>query len=268
MALSVGLRAEAFARGGALMRPDLADLRAKLVPETRMIVLSHLHNPTGQPLLAADLAALIALCEEAGIWLVIDEIYGAFVEGHALAALQSPAVISLSGLSKIFGLGALRCGWILAEAPVAEKLRRASVHGDTGLSAVSHAIALAALQNSQRFRARTQDILAANRPIMADWLARMGQAGLVECQLSPWGCLAFPRLVGMAQTDGFAAWLRATQNIIIAPGQYWGAPDHIRLGFGMARVSLESGLTGLEQALRAYAAMPEMQRRAVDAITP
>jgi hypothetical protein len=96
--------------------PDLADLRKRLRPETRMIVLSHLHNPTGLPLLDSDLAALAELCEAAGIWLVLDEIYGAFADDRGLAALRSPAVISLSGLSKIFGLG--RCAAVGSWLPL------------------------------------------------------------------------------------------------------------------------------------------------------
>jgi aspartate/methionine/tyrosine aminotransferase len=267
MARAAGLHAECFVRSGPQMRPDLADLRKRLRPETRMIVLSHLHNPTGLPLLDSDLAALAELCEAAGIRLVLDEIYGAFADDRGLAALRSPAVISLSGLSKIFGLGALRCGWIVASAPVAQRLRHASVHHDTGLSAVSHAIGLAVLRDWRRFRARTQDILDANRPIMEDWLTRMAGEGLVSGGLSPWGCLAFPGLEGMARTDGFAAWLLATRGVIVAPGHYWGAPAHIRLGFGMAQDNLVRGLAELEQSLRDYATMDEPQRRAVDAFS-
>lgn len=267
IARAAGLQAEGFRRSGAQMRPDLADLGKRLRPETRMIVLSHLHNPTGLPLLDDDLAALVALCEAAGIWLVLDEIYGAFADDRSLAALRSPAVISLSGLSKIFGLGALRCGWIVASAAVAKRLRHASVHHDTGLSAVSHAIGLAVLRDWRRFRARTQAILDANRPIMEDWLTRIAGEGLVSGGLSPWGCLAFPGLEGMARTDGFAAWLLATRGVIVAPGHYWGAPAHIRLGFGMAQDNLVRGLAELEQSLRAYATMDESQRREVDAFS-
>jgi aspartate/methionine/tyrosine aminotransferase len=264
MALAAGWRAEYFVRSGPDMRPNLADIAARLRPQTRMIILSHLHNPTGQPLLPQDRAALVALCERAGIWLVVDEIYGAFIDDRALAASHSPRVISLSGLSKIFGLGGLRCGWIVAAPALADRLRRASIHGDTGLSAVSQAIAWQVLQDWPRFCAWSQSILERNRPIMAQWLASMGAAGFLSGHLPPFGCLTFPRLVGMEQTDGFAAWLLATSGIIVAPGQYWGAPAHIRLGMGMAQGTLEHGLEGLGRALQAYAAMDTAQRRDVD----
>lgn len=268
IARAAGLRVEGFARKGPAMRPDLADIQARIRPETRMIVLSHLHNPTGLPLLAADFAALTSLCEGAGILLVVDEIYGAFMDDHALAAAQSAAVISLSGLSKIFGLGALRCGWIVAEPALAEKLRQASVHIDSGMSAVSHAIALTVMQDWSSFRERTQDILDTNRMILSEWLEKLVSSGLVTCNLSPLGCLAFPRLTGMPQTEGFAAWLLATRGIVVAPGKYWGAPQHIRLGFGTARGRLEQGLAALALGLRDYAALPPAQRQVVNVFSP
>jgi len=264
MALAAGLQVEGFARAEGDARPVLEDIRARLRPETRLIVLSHLHNPTGQPLAERDLSALVTLCESRGLLLVVDEIYGAFAGDASLAALRSPMVISVSGLSKIFGLGALRCGWIVAASDLAETLRRASVHGDPGVSAVSHAIALEVLRAWPAFRAHTEAVVAPNRVLIAAWLDRMAGEGLVECRLSPLGCLAFPRLVGMARTDGFAAWLYATKGIIVAPGQFWGAARHVRLGFGMERARLEAGLAGLGDALRAYAAMPFGARQAVD----
>jgi len=267
MALAAGWQAEYFVRSGPDMRPDLADLAARLRPQTRMIILSHLHNPTGLPLLSQDLAGLVALCEQAGIWLVVDEIYGAFVDDRALAARHSPRVISLSGLSKIFGLGALRFGWIVAAPEVAARLRHVSVHVDTGLSSVAQAIGLEVLQDWSQFYAWSQCILEGNRPIMAQWLAAMAEAGLLTGHLSPFGCLAFPRLIGMEQSDGFAAWLLAESGIIVAPGQYWGAPSHIRLGMGMAQGSLEHGLEVLGRALQVYAAMDATQRRDVDHFT-
>ncbi|MDE1916237.1 MAG: pyridoxal phosphate-dependent aminotransferase [Sphingomonadales bacterium] len=268
MALAAGLRVEGFARRGAAMRPDLDDLRARLRGDTRMIVLSHLHNPTGQALRADDLAALASQCEQAGIWLVIDEIYGAFVDDRALAARDSGRVISLSGLSKIFGLGALRCGWIMAAPSVVESLRRASLYGDAGLSAASQAIALQVLRDWPRFRARTQVILDTNRPIIAAWLERVVDLGLVSGELAPQGCLTFPRLVEMARTEGFCAWLQANQGVIVAPGCHWAAPGHVRLGFGMERARLEQGLDGLQQGLLAYRAMSAVQRQVVDSFIP
>lgn len=268
IARDAGLRVDAFARAGADMRPDLDDLRSRLRADTRMIVLSHLHNPTGQPLHGEDLAALVDLCEEAGLWLVVDEVYGAFADDRALAAGRSDRVISLSGLSKIFGLGALRCGWIMAAPSVADRLRHASLYGDSGLSAASHAIALKVLEDWPRFCAHTQTILDSNRPLVAAWLDQMAGEGLVSGPLSPYGCLAFPRLEGMARTEGFAAWLHATRGVIVAPGHHWAASAHVRLGFGMARERLEQGLDVLRQGLLAYWSMSEDERQAADRFTP
>jgi hypothetical protein len=94
---------------------------------------------------------------------------------------------------------------------VAQRLRHASVHHDTGLSAVSHAIGLAVLRDWRRFRARTQDILDANRPIMEDWLTRMAGKAWYQAVFRPGDALPFPALRAWRAPMGLppGCWRRA-----------------------------------------------------------
>ena len=54
---------------------DLEDLRAKLTPETRLLVVNFPHNPTGYTPPKQQWLQLIELCRERNIYLFSDEMY-------------------------------------------------------------------------------------------------------------------------------------------------------------------------------------------------
>ena len=54
---------------------DLEDLRAKLTPETRLLVVNFPHNPTGYTPPKQQWLQLIELCKERNIYLFSDEMY-------------------------------------------------------------------------------------------------------------------------------------------------------------------------------------------------
>ena len=101
-----------FDKGFAL---DLAEVAAALRPNTRYISVTCPHNPTGTVLSRADLDALIALAEKHGCYLMVDETYRDLSYGKKLpaAASLSRRAISVSSLSKAFGIPGIRIGWLV-----------------------------------------------------------------------------------------------------------------------------------------------------------
>ncbi len=87
--------------------------------------------------------------------------------------------------------------------------------------------------------------------MIARWLAEMRAEGLVEGDLPEAGCIFFPRLVGVDDTEAFAAQLIEERGVIVAPGEYFGAAGHVRIGFGLQPGVLEPALEILADALRA-----------------
>jgi aspartate/methionine/tyrosine aminotransferase len=91
-----------------------ADAVARLLcPETKLVSLTSPHNPTGSVLSEKELRAILALVEEKGCYLLMDETYRdmAFGKRPPLAASLSPRAISVSSLSKAYGLPGIRIGW-------------------------------------------------------------------------------------------------------------------------------------------------------------
>jgi len=252
-----GARVETFPRRGERFTIDLADVAARLRPETRIVVISDLHNPSGMLLDRGALADLATLAEKRGFLLVVDEVYGDYagrgqrpLAAHAL----SPAVISLSGLTKIYGLGVLRCGWIVGAPAVMERLRAVGSRIEFGVSTLSHAVAAQVMARAEQFDAHSRGEVARCRPRFQAWYEQMVADGLMSGALPDHGCICFPALTGIADTHAFSQWLIARSGVIVAPGEFFGAPGHIRIGFCLGDAQLGAGLAALADGLRSFRA--------------
>jgi len=98
--------------------PDLADLRSKITPRTKAIVMINPNNPTGAIYSKALLMELTQIAREHGLILFADEIYDKMLydeEKHvSLASLSSDVVIiTFNGLSKNYRSCGYRSGWMV-----------------------------------------------------------------------------------------------------------------------------------------------------------
>lgn len=254
-----GMAYDTFRRTAPDYSIDLGEISALLRPETRLIVLSNLHNPSGLALQHETLVQLARMAEEHGALLVVDEVYGDYADAEARpcpASTISPSVVSISSLTKIFGLATLRCGWIVGAGPVIADLRDVDSRLEFGRSNLAHAVAAQVLQNPQPFGDHTRGILANARPIIEEWFSEMSREGLIEGVLPRFGCIVFPRLVGIGDTDAFATELIQTHRVIVAPGEYFGSPGCVRIGFGLPPLDLQFGLASLSEALKKHRESP------------
>jgi aspartate/methionine/tyrosine aminotransferase len=165
-------------------------------------------------------------------------------------------VISISSLTKIYGLGVLRCGWIVGAPEVVARIRRLNDRVEFGISTLSHAVAAQIMSNAAAFEEHSRRYVAHCRPRFQQWFQAMAAEGLMGGVLPDDGCICFPSLPGIRSTRAFSEWLIARSGVIVAPGEYFGAPGHIRIGFCQEDENLEAGLRGLEEGLRAYAHRP------------
>ncbi|MAK64212.1 MAG: aminotransferase [Maricaulis sp.] len=243
---------------------DLEAVKAALRPTTRMVVVSNLHNPSSAVLPRAQLDALIALAEAHDFWLVVDEVYSDYVpeaQRSPVAASLSDKAITVSSLTKIYGLSTVRCGWIIASGETLDILRDFNDRHAFGVSKLGHAIAALVLENPAPFDAYVAGLLDQARPVFARYHQMWERESLVEGQVPDHGCIAFPRLLGIADTQAFSDWLIAHYGVIVAPGELFSLPGHVRIGFAQPVSRLEQSLSLFTEGLRAYHA--ENVRKAI-----
>ncbi|OQW90119.1 MAG: aminotransferase [Rhodoferax ferrireducens] len=98
--------------------PDLADIRAKITPRTKGIVVINPNNPTGVLYTDELLKGIIALARENGLVILADEVYDKVlydgVKHTALASLSTDVLtLTFNSLSKSYRSCGYRAGWMV-----------------------------------------------------------------------------------------------------------------------------------------------------------
>lgn len=250
-----GARVERFERSEAAgwrAPAELPDLiRAK---RPAMVLMSNPHNPTGVLLSRAELAPIVAAVEAVGSLLVVDEVYLEFVADpmRSSAFSSSPNVAIASSFTKALGLGTVRMGWMCAAPEVVAAALTYNDYISVLYPNPCAWVGLAVLDALAALKQRATEVSTTQLPIVEAWIAARDD---VQWHRPDVGVVGFLRLP-MADTQPFVERLLAERDTLVVPGAFFGAPDHVRLGFGGDRATLEQGLTHLGSALDAYREQP------------
>lgn len=234
--------------------PDAAELRDLLRNDTRLVLITNLHNPSGAVLDAERLQALAAAADTVGAALVVDEVYVDFARElyGGCAARLAPNIISINSLSKVHGLFALRCGWLIADESIIDAVSEANAQDEFGVSKLTHAVASYVLEDDRQLDLHWNRVIAENRPILAAHARELVADGLLEGDVPEYGCMYFPSVCNVSDTWALARWLWREHRLLVAPGEFFDAPGRIRLGFGGSAVELGDGLRRFGAALADY----------------
>ena len=236
-------------------RIDFDKLAAAVRPNTRIISVTCPHNPTGVMLSEAELRRLVELAAARGCYLLVDETYRdlSFDGPLPLAASLGEHVISVSSLSKAYGVPGIRLGWLitrnkaLQETFLAAK-EQISICG----SVIDEYIALKVLENKAAILGPTLFEMRRRRELITAW---MGGEELLEWVAPSGGVVCFPRMRALPPggTDGFYKRLLEEHGAYVGPGHWFEMPDtYFRLGYGWPTgEALEAGLAAISAALRA-----------------
>jgi aspartate/methionine/tyrosine aminotransferase len=198
----------------------------------KVAIVSDPHNPSGQPLHRDDLAELVRWGDQRRAQIVVDEVFreaDPTREPGSWSAEWPHRVWSVSSVTKSYGLGGLRLGWVIAPADWAEALRK--IQDYTTVIAPGPSVALAR-QVLTRADAVRDWVLAAMAPNRAHFAQKDGWATA--------GTTAFVRVApkrGAAHADGidtrtFCADILRDHGVAVVPGAFFGEPAGFRIGFG------------------------------------
>ncbi len=221
-----------------------------LTPRTRVIALSNVHNPSGVRADDHALREIARIAAKQGAHVLVDEVYAPFdslCDARGLwsgsARLLAPNVVAVGSLTKCYGLGAHRVGWVVGP-------REVIARGDDALVAsLGHAplpwmaIAVRAFDRLPAFAEWSRRTFAGKRARVDAWIA------------------ARPHLAWSAPREGlfgFAIDTRTSDDltsrieqgirdhgVIVAPGAFFGVPNGFRLAWSLDASQLDEALARL-----------------------
>jgi len=223
---------------------DVDALIARLTERTRIVYIANPNNPTGTYLPFEEVRRLHAALPP-DVLLVLDGAYAEYVRRNDYGSgldlvLEADNVVMTRTFSKIHGLAALRIGWMVAPAHVADAVNR--IRGPFNLSAAAIRAGAAAIQDDAHVAAAVAHNDA--------WLARLTEEiralGLaVTPSVANFVLVHFPDAPGRsaAAADAFLT----GRGVITRRVAAYGLPDCLRVTVGS-----EAANTAFLDGLRAF----------------
>jgi aspartate/methionine/tyrosine aminotransferase len=244
----LGARVKRFSRkfeNGFQISP--AELESLVTRNTRLIVITNLHNPSGVLIDPATMKRIGEIAGRVGARVLVDEVYmeTLFEESPRTDFHLGNEFVVTSSLTKAFGLSGLRCGWILAEPELA---RRMWLLNDLFASTAVHAgerLSVIAMQQLAEIGQRAKQLLDRNRRILNEFLDTRDDLEVIRPEF---GTVMFPR-VRQDSSDGLCELLREKYETTVVPGRFFEMPAHFRVGIAGDTETMKTGLENLGEAL-------------------
>ena len=234
-------------------KPDIAELESLITPKTKLVSLTHPNNPTGSMITEDELREIIGIVEKHGVYLLFDETYREFAFDEVLpaAASLSPRVISISSMSKCYGLPGIRIGWAATQdQSVLDALLAIREQVSITNNAISEEIAESVLKRKTEFLHKSKLYVEKNRDYVGDWIDRQDD---FEWIFPEAGVVGFPRIKADVNVDPekFFRLLAEKYRTFTIPGRCFDMDNHyFRLGFGADHDEIKTGLENAEKAMK------------------
>lgn len=227
-------------------RLDVGKVRDAMSDRTRLIVLTNLHNPSSVLAGEDQLRSVGDLAASVGARVLVDEVYlDSAVPPQRSAVHLGTHFVCTNSLTKAYGLSGLRCGWILAEPELAERMWRLNDLFGVNQAHPAERLACIAFEHIDVVLGDTRAMLERNRTKWNDFASSRDD---IECTQAVQGITAFPRWTG-GDTERLDRRLRESYDASVVPGRWFEMPEHFRIGFGLGVFDFEEGLDRLGLAL-------------------
>ena len=237
-------------------RIEFDTLDSMVRANTKVISVTNPHNPTGTMLNQDELARLATLAKTKGCYLLVDETYRdlSFAGKLPVATTLGDHVISVSSLSKAYGVPGLRVGWIVARgAALQEILLAAKEQISICGSVIDEWVAEKILARRHEILNHTLKEMRDRLGLISAWIDREPS---LEWVPPAGGVVCFPRMnIPPSAVNHFYDRLLKEHGTYVGPGHWFEMPDtYFRLGYGWpSQAELQGGLDAISTTLRQIA---------------
>lgn len=205
---------------------DLDRLKAAITPATRMLFVNTPSNPTGWTATREDLAAILGLARESGLWIMADEIYARYAYGSEARTASfldvmatDDRILFVNSFSKNWSMTGWRIGWIVAPAEIGQVIENLVQYSTSGVAQFIQQGAVAALEEGDAFVESNIQKARRSRDVLCEALTATNRVETVK----PDGALyTFLRIDGITDTRRAAIDIVDKTGVGLAPGTAFG----------------------------------------------
>ena len=228
-------------------------LESLIKSNTKLISVTHPHNPTGTCLSSNDFARLTKIANSSNAFVLVDETYRELNRSamQPYAADLSSKIISVASMSKGYGLPGIRIGWLLTQDhQLLEKFFAAKEQIIICNSIVDEEIGYHFYKNKKEYLQTINLTTTENFSIVKTWMENQDYLEWIEPQ---GGVVCFPRIKQKLKIDykKFYSDLNSKFGTFVGPGHWFEMPEnYMRIGFGYPlKDELIGGLKNISQAI-------------------
>jgi aspartate/methionine/tyrosine aminotransferase len=246
------------------------ELESLAPARNKMVAVVNPNNPTGSILTTAEMQRIVRMCEKHSAWLHADEVYrGTEFEGAPTPSFWGmyDKLVCVNSLSKAYGLAGLRIGWAVASPEIVEALWRRHEYAVIAAAGPSMRLAEIALEPHKRqaLLDRQKGLSRQGHALLQAWLHE--QEGRFSVNPPAATSIAFVRCHLPLDSVALAHHIRTQASVLVAPGAYLGAENHLRITVGYNADKVQTALGRIASAVAELAELPKSRAKRETFIT-
>jgi aspartate aminotransferase len=221
-----------------------------ITPKTKAIILNSPSNPSGAVLPTEDLYAIVRLCHERGIYVLLDECYvyltftGDIVSGASVAEAKEHVIV-LGSLSKTYAMTGWRAGFALGPKPIISAMSKLQSQSTSNTASMVQRASIAALAGSQECVSEMRaDYIKLRDRVLEGFKTIPG----LTCTVPQGAFYVYPNIKAFLGNGGIktagelAAKLLSEAHVVVVPGEAFGTDEHIRLSYAVSGDVIDKGV--------------------------
>jgi aspartate aminotransferase len=226
-----------------------------ITPRTKVIILNSPNNPSGSVMNPDDMAEVLRLAHDRGIYVVSDECYvylnhtGRRYSAGCVHEVKERLII-IGSLSKTYAMTGWRLGYALGPAPIIAAMSKLQSQSTSNPTSFVQKAAVAALSGSQDC---VQEMLAQYIVLRDKVVAGLRAIPGLTCAAPNGAFYAYPNVshyfgrAGMSSASDVARKLLHEAHVVVVPGEGFGTQDHVRISYATPEANLAKGLERMRE---------------------
>ena len=227
-----------------------AMIEAAMTERTKAIILCSPSNPSGAVMVYEDVAAIVKLAHERGVFVLLDECYAYLnFEGKPYSGASETTckehVVVLGSLSKTYAMTGWRAGFALGPKTVIAAMSKLQSQSTSNTASFVQKASIAAVSGDQGCVAEMKADYVRLRDRV---LAGLGTIEGVTCTVPQGAFYVYPNVSaffgrgGITSAADVAARLLSEAHVVVVPGEAFGTAEHIRLSYAVSAAVIDKGI--------------------------
>lgn len=226
-------------------RIDLDDFKKK-IEGCRVVLINSPSNPTGRVESIETLKEIEAITKKKKIYVVSDEVYKDLIYERENYHIEGDHVITVNSFSKTYAMCGVRVGYLWSADPwIVDQIKELKTHTSMNTNLVGQDMALRAMSAPKEYIEAQRMIWRERRDYIYQGLLNLG----FDLWRPEGAFYVLPKVKNPRQ---FLWTLYSKYKVITYLGEWFGAPDRIRLSYAIDKGVIQEGLDRIEKAHKGW----------------